>query len=184
VLHFTLSGQNSVTWLIITGSGSDNWIYWRFYYNYNRLQQLTISDSPRLAPFLTGLRVSSLPTVTDLVLIYESDTSSAATASNDDCLTNESIFFELPLLSCSAYPWKLLVDFVDMESAFRTKSVFTNPHLASASRCLALDYSGFQASCHHTVCIFHITIRATCPASFTILNVITATILFDEGYKL
>jgi hypothetical protein len=44
--------------------------------NYNRLQQLTIDDCLRLAPFLTGLRLSS--TVTDLVLIYESVISSAS----------------------------------------------------------------------------------------------------------
>jgi hypothetical protein len=28
--------------------------------NYNQVQQLTINDCQRLAPFLTGLRVSSL----------------------------------------------------------------------------------------------------------------------------
>jgi hypothetical protein len=41
--------------------------------NYNRLQQLTIGDCLRLAPFLPGLRVSSLPLCT-----------------NDVCLTNPS----------------------------------------------------------------------------------------------
>jgi hypothetical protein len=50
-----------VPWLIITGSGLGDWIYWNFCYNYNQLQQPTISGCPRLAPFLTGLRVSSLP---------------------------------------------------------------------------------------------------------------------------
>jgi hypothetical protein len=29
--------------------------------NYNQLEQLTINDCLRLAPFLTGVRVSSLP---------------------------------------------------------------------------------------------------------------------------
>jgi hypothetical protein len=38
--------------------------------NHNQLQQLTINDCLKLAPFLTGLRVSS--TGSDLVLIYES----------------------------------------------------------------------------------------------------------------
>jgi hypothetical protein len=40
------------------------WIRWldllHFYYNYNQLQHLTINGCLRLAPFLTGLRVSSL----------------------------------------------------------------------------------------------------------------------------
>jgi hypothetical protein len=44
--------------------------------NYNHLQQLTINDCLRLAPFLSELRASS--TVTDLVLIYESVTSSVS----------------------------------------------------------------------------------------------------------
>jgi hypothetical protein len=41
-------------WRIITGSGSDDWIYWQFYYNHNPLYQPTINDYLRLAPFLTG----------------------------------------------------------------------------------------------------------------------------------
>jgi hypothetical protein len=45
----------------ITGSGLDDSIYWHFYYDYIQLWQLTISDCLRLAPFLTGLRASSLP---------------------------------------------------------------------------------------------------------------------------
>jgi hypothetical protein len=47
-----------VPWLIIMGSELDDWIYWHCYYN--QLQQLTISDCLRLAPFFTGLRVTSL----------------------------------------------------------------------------------------------------------------------------
>jgi hypothetical protein len=42
---------NGYSWLLITGSGWDDWMYWHFYYNYNELQEIT---------FLTGLRVSSL----------------------------------------------------------------------------------------------------------------------------
>jgi hypothetical protein len=41
------------------------WIWWldllALFYNYTELRQLTINASLRLAPFLTGLRVSSLP---------------------------------------------------------------------------------------------------------------------------
>jgi hypothetical protein len=48
-------------WRIIMGSGLDDWIYWHFYYNYTQFWQLTINDCLRLAPFLAGLRVSSLP---------------------------------------------------------------------------------------------------------------------------
>jgi hypothetical protein len=43
--------------------------------NYTHLQQLTINDCLRLATFLTGIRVSSIGT--DLVLIYESVTSTS-----------------------------------------------------------------------------------------------------------
>jgi hypothetical protein len=46
------------------------WIGWldllALLYKHNQLQQLTINDCPRLAPFLTGLRVSSLPLTTVL----------------------------------------------------------------------------------------------------------------------
>jgi hypothetical protein len=81
-----------------------------------------------------------------------------------------------------AYPWKLFFDSVDMESAFRTKSVSTNPYLhrtcvseplcsnglfcvyslqrarvfgeplASSGLPLWLNYSGFRASFHNTIC--------------------------------
>jgi hypothetical protein len=43
--------------------------------NYNSSQSVTLL---RLAPFLNGLRMSSFPIVTDLVLVYESVTSSAS----------------------------------------------------------------------------------------------------------
>jgi hypothetical protein len=50
----------SVPWLIITGSGLDDLIYWRLLYNYNQYnssQTMTVW----LDPILTGLRVPSLP---------------------------------------------------------------------------------------------------------------------------
>jgi hypothetical protein len=63
---------SGVLWLIITGSGLDDWIYWHFF---------TIIPShnqwlPKTRSILTGLRLSSLiyslpATVTDLILIYE-----------------------------------------------------------------------------------------------------------------
>jgi hypothetical protein len=48
---------SGIPWLIITGSGLDDWIYWHLH-----LQSLliTIDYCLRLAQFLTGLRVSSL----------------------------------------------------------------------------------------------------------------------------
>jgi hypothetical protein len=55
---------SEVLWLIITGSGLNDWIYCRLHFtitlNYNQLRQLTINDCLRLAQFLAGLRVSSL----------------------------------------------------------------------------------------------------------------------------
>jgi hypothetical protein len=41
--------------------GLDDWIYCPFLDNYNKLQELTVNDCLRLTPFITGLRVSSLP---------------------------------------------------------------------------------------------------------------------------
>jgi hypothetical protein len=53
-----------VQWLIITGSGLDDWIYWSLFLqsilitiNYNSSKSISCRG---LAPFLTGLRVSSL----------------------------------------------------------------------------------------------------------------------------
>jgi hypothetical protein len=43
------------------GPGLDDWIYWHFYCNCNQPKQLTIHGYLRLAPFLTGPRVSPLP---------------------------------------------------------------------------------------------------------------------------
>jgi hypothetical protein len=59
-----------------TRSGLDDWIYWYFDCNYNQLHQLKINGCPRHAPFLTGLRESSL--LGDLVMIFESVTSLAS----------------------------------------------------------------------------------------------------------
>jgi hypothetical protein len=53
--------------------------------NYNRLQQLTVSDDLRLAPFLTGLRVSPLP----LWLTWFWFTNRSLLRNSDESLTNE-----------------------------------------------------------------------------------------------
>jgi hypothetical protein len=79
VLHV----QSTVTyegfeWLIVTGSGFDDCIYWHFYYNYKQLYQLTNQwlSKTRSIPYWTTSSFSSA--VTDLFLIYESITSSAS----------------------------------------------------------------------------------------------------------
>jgi hypothetical protein len=66
------------------------WIYWHFDYNYNQLWQITVKDCLKLAPFLTGPRVSSLPlwrTTNEEWLNYFFVLLSPATALYDDCLT-------------------------------------------------------------------------------------------------
>jgi hypothetical protein len=45
---YTYCHVSGVPWLIITGFGLDDWIYWHFYYNYT--QQLIIDDCLRLSP--------------------------------------------------------------------------------------------------------------------------------------
>jgi hypothetical protein len=71
---------SGVPWLVITGSGSDDWIYWRLLLqsllitiNYNSSQSVT---KTRSIPYWTMSIFCS--SVTDLLLIYESITSSAS----------------------------------------------------------------------------------------------------------
>jgi hypothetical protein len=73
-------------WLIITGSGLNSWIYWHFFTvtcNYNSSQSMTAWDSLHSLLDYECL----LSCVTDLVLIYESVTSSASVVR---CLTLHS----------------------------------------------------------------------------------------------
>jgi hypothetical protein len=89
--------MSGVPWLIITGSGLDDWIYYHFFtitLNYNQWLPKT-----RSTPYWTTSVFSS--TVSDLVLIYESVTSSASVVhwtlhswalnsiTNDGSLANE-----------------------------------------------------------------------------------------------
>jgi hypothetical protein len=73
--YYTYCQVSGVPWLIITSSGMDDWIYCRLLYtlHYNYNQWLT---KTRSIPYWT-MRVFSF-TVTDLILIYESVTSSAS----------------------------------------------------------------------------------------------------------
>jgi hypothetical protein len=41
--HDKILTRIGVTWLIIMGSGLDDWIYWHFYYNYNQWVSTTLS---------------------------------------------------------------------------------------------------------------------------------------------
>jgi hypothetical protein len=67
-------------WLIIMGSGSEDWIYWHFCYHYNQLWQLTMNECPRLA-YWTASVFSS--TVTN-----KNHCSHIELPLNDVCLTN------------------------------------------------------------------------------------------------
>jgi hypothetical protein len=70
------------SWLIITGSGLEDWIYWHLLLqsfsitvSYNNSQSMTASDSLLFDWTTTVFSSSLFSTVTDLVLIYESLTS-------------------------------------------------------------------------------------------------------------
>jgi hypothetical protein len=125
----------------------------------------------RPAPFLTGLRVSSLPLwltwcwfTSRSLLVYE------RRMPNDDSRM-PSFLSARPLIwspvcmenvRCFFVSLETSIDSVDMENAFRTKSVATIPHLHRnvsfvvtdtrlSSRCLLINCSDFQASCHNTL---------------------------------
>jgi hypothetical protein len=79
--HYNYCHVSGVPWLIIAGYGLDDWIYWHFYYNYTYLQSIITAHNrwlpkTRSIPYWTTSVFS--PTVTDLVLIYQSATSSAS----------------------------------------------------------------------------------------------------------
>jgi hypothetical protein len=72
---------SGVPWLIIMGFRLDDWIYWRFYYNYSSLQSFIAAHNrwlPKTRSIPTWTASVFPSTVTDLVLIYESVTSSAS----------------------------------------------------------------------------------------------------------
>jgi hypothetical protein len=122
----------------ITGSGLDDWIYWHFYHNYNQLQQLTINGCLRLAPFLTGLRVPSLP------LRRITNEESLATEPMN-FLTNAEWLNSRELnwteLNSSFVPWKR----TEYRSSTRTFRLLLRLFVATGTWlpncCLAMDYS-------------------------------------------
>jgi hypothetical protein len=70
-----------VLWRIITGSGLDDWIYWHFYYNYTQLQSTMTAHNrwmPKTCSVPSWTTSIFLSSAADLVLIYESVTSSAS----------------------------------------------------------------------------------------------------------
>jgi hypothetical protein len=136
-----------VAWLIITGSGLDDWIYWHFYYNYNQLWQLTVNGCLRLAPFLTGLRVSSLP------LWRMNWTNTFITSGRTDL----SHRLTVPLLFCFSmfirWHGNMLTEPLPSNGLFRGYSLLRERMLgepfSSNGLPLWLRYSGCQASCYN-----------------------------------
>jgi hypothetical protein len=145
------------------GSGLDDWIYWHSYYNY---YQITAHNQwLRLAPFLTGPRVSSLP------LCDEWRTTNPWTLwrMSERWLTNESLIFARLLTVClvsmeiigwlsvsvenvveSSLTRNMLIERLPSNGLFsvylfQRECVFGEP-LASNGLPLWLYYSHFQAS--------------------------------------
>jgi hypothetical protein len=134
-------------------------------YNYNQLWQLTINECLRLAPFLSGLRVSFLlPWLT-----WFSFTNWSLLQLSQ---MNTELFYDWLVLLCTApYTYSLPVTmenvcclYVVAEKflpnrclsmdfgvcSLLRERVFGEP-LASNGLPLWLHYSGFQASCHRTL---------------------------------
>jgi hypothetical protein len=114
-------------------------------------------------------------TVTDLTLIYESATSSTATALSDDCLTNDSLnSLHGSLYSLTRIHGKCLLlarihgNCLLIPLRWKARSVlrrFPRIHISIervlASHCLAMDYSGFQASCHNIIISMYLRVKYT-----------------------
>jgi hypothetical protein len=163
----------------VRGSVTNNNVFWSGWLNLLALQSMIrayshwlLSKTRSIAYWTTSVLSS---TVTDLVLIYESVTSSAATALNDDCLTNDSnrihewtLFYNfganrichhvLQFLCYSVFLCLFIAPGTYLQNRwpamdFRVCSllrehVLGRP-LASNGLPLSLHYSGFQASCHN-----------------------------------
>jgi hypothetical protein len=149
-----------VPWLIITGSGFDDWIYWHFFtitINYNSSNRW--ASKTRSIPYWTTSVFSSA--VSNLVLIYESVTSSASVvrwltlhSGTLDSLTNVKW-----LNSLSDQPF-ITRGQTDERSQPRTihllLRIFVAAGMCLPKRCLAMDHSGFQASCHNIIISLHL----------------------------
>jgi hypothetical protein len=159
---------------MITGSGLDDWIYWRFYYNCSSSQSLITGHNQWLSktrsiPYWTMSVFSS--TVTDLVPIYESVNSSASvvrlltlhswTLNHDWLLFYESLTYEWLLV----YEWlnDFRINYVSFYTSVRTEymtlhltarlllRLFVGEGTCLPNRCLAMDYSA-SIPCSVNVC--------------------------------
>jgi hypothetical protein len=142
------------------GSGLDDWIYRTLsvtiILSYSWLEQLTIHGCLRLAPFLTGLRVSSL--LRDWL--------------GSDLRVGHFFSFRWPLVNSPQLNTELSYDWITCDSFFSARLLIrsTGNHgkfllpgcchgnvlrepLASNGLPLRLYYSGFQASCHNILYI-------------------------------
>jgi hypothetical protein len=93
--------SSGFAWRLTMGSGLVNWMYWHLFTittNYDSSQSMAV------APFLAGLRVSSLR-VTDLVLIYESATSATSVVR---WFNTSQLNTQLELPSEVSYEWNPL----------------------------------------------------------------------------
>jgi hypothetical protein len=147
-------------WLIITGSGLDDWIYWHFF-------TITITTAhnqwlpkTRSIPYWTTSVFSS--TVTDLVLIYESVTSSVSVVR---WLALHKLNFWILLrlihwtplrISQWIHEWTLFYNSGRTEERSRPRTVrlllrlFVAARTCLPNRCQAMDYSAF-IRCHGNV---------------------------------
>jgi hypothetical protein len=148
----------------ITGSGLDDWIYWHFYYIYKQLWQLTINDSLWFAPFLTGLRVSSLPLwlfwfwfTNRSLLLLRLPWTTAVLRMNRSSLHGSlySLSVTVENVCCLAVVTGTCLANHCLSMDFRVCSLLRErvfgEQLASNRLPPWLHYSGFQASCYNNM---------------------------------
>jgi hypothetical protein len=150
--------NNNVFWI----GWLDDWIYWHFDYNCNKLYQTTINDCLRLAPFLPRLRAFSL--LRDWIgsdLPIDHFFSFRCRLLNTPQLNTE-LSYECRMIELSRE-----LNWTELNSPFLTsrRAEYRSPSRKIrlllrlfvdagtcvnfvASRCLAMDLSGYQASYH------------------------------------
>jgi hypothetical protein len=140
-----------------------------------------MNDCLGLAPYLPGLRVIFSSIVTDLVLIYES----VISFTNDErrlrsdwilfyeSMKTHSINYVSSLYNSGAnrtesFPAVHVIACLSIAAETRVSFVVTLWFLQAyplprkrvlARRCLAMDYSGFQGSCHNTIRLGHVSLE-------------------------
>jgi hypothetical protein len=158
-----------VPWLITTGSGLNDWICWHFFtitLDYSQLQQLSLNDCLTLAPFLAGLRVSSL------LLWRVTNEESPATQLSWTELTSRRTEYR----SLSRTVRLLLRLFAGAGTCLPNRCLAIDYSASSvaagscvnfvANRYLAMDHSGFQMSCKFICSLFNeVLSNSDCTAS-------------------